>query len=65
VQLSTTDIKLSVDVIRLSLYSSIQEHSGTAAVFQELSCKKNKGGGEVDVIFCDFELIVKVNTDRW
>jgi hypothetical protein len=45
VQLSTTNIKLSVDVIRLSLCSSIQEHLGIAAVFQELSCKKKKKQG--------------------
>jgi len=64
VQLSTTNIKLSVDVIRLSLCSSIQEHLGIAAVFQELSCKKKtRGEGEVNTIFCDLELIVKVNTD--
>ena len=59
-QLSTTNIKPSVDVIRLSLCSSIQEQQ---QYFRNFPVKKTRGEGEVNVIFCDLELIVKVNTD--
>jgi hypothetical protein len=42
VQLSTTNIKLSVDVIRLSLCSNIQEQQ---QYFRNFPVKKNKGRG--------------------